>query len=51
MLNFIKELRGNKGTTVSNNIPVSVLKEFVSAYYEKLTHIFNNCKEVLYKKE
>ena len=29
--------------TVSNNIPVSVHKEFVSTYYEKLTDIFNNC--------
>ena len=39
---MIKEPPGNKAT-VSNDIPVSVLKEFVSAYYEKLTDIFNNC--------
>ena len=37
-----KQLPGNKAT-VSNNIPVSVLKESVSAYYEKLTDIFDNC--------
>ena len=39
---MIKQLPGNKAT-VSNDIPVSVLKESVSAYYEKLTDIFNNC--------
>ena len=42
VLNLIKELPGNKAT-VSNDIPVSVLKESVSAYYEKLTNIFDNC--------
>ena len=42
VLDFIKQLRGNK-TSVSNDIPVSVLKESVSVYYEKLTDIFNNC--------
>ena len=42
VLNLIKELPGNKAT-VSNDIPVSVLKESLSAYYEKLTDIFNNC--------
>ena len=36
------ELSGDKAT-VSNDIPVSVLKESVFAYYEKLTDIFNNC--------
>ena len=41
-MNWIKELPGNNAT-VSNDIPVSVLKESVSAYYEKLTDIFNNC--------
>ena len=40
-LDFIKELPGNK-TTVSNDIPVSVLKESISAYYEKLTDISRN---------
>ena len=40
---MIKDLPGNKAT-VSNDIPVSVLKESVYAYYEKLTDIFNNCK-------
>ena len=39
---MIKELPGNKAT-VSNDIPFSLLKESVSAYYEKLTDIFNNC--------
>ena len=42
VLDLIKEISENKGT-VSNDIPVSVLKESVSAYYEKLTDIFNNC--------
>ena len=42
VLNLIKQLPRNKAT-VSNDIPVSVLKESVSAYYEKLTDIFNNC--------
>ena len=45
VLNLIKELPGNKAT-VSNDIPVSALKGSVSAYYEKLTDIFNNCIEV-----
>ena len=40
VLNLIKQLPGNKAT-VSNDIPVSVLKESVSAYYEKLTDILN----------
>ena len=39
---MIKELPGNKAA-VSNDIPVSVLKESLSAYYEKLTDIFHNC--------
>ena len=39
---MIKELPGNIAI-VSNDILVSVLKESVSAYYEKLTDIFNNC--------
>ena len=38
----IEELPGNKAT-VSNDVPVSVLKESISAYYEKLADIFNNC--------
>ena len=42
VLDLIKQLPGNKAT-VSNDISVSVLKESVSAYYEKLTDIFNNC--------
>ena len=37
---MIKQLSGNKAT-VSNDISVSVLKESVSTYYEKLTDIFN----------
>ena len=39
---MIKQLPGNKAT-VSNDFPVSVLKESVSAYYEKLTDTINNC--------
>ena len=39
---MIKELPGNKAS-VSNDIPVSVLKESLSLFYEKLTDIFNNC--------
>ena len=42
VLHLIKKLPGNKAT-VSNDIPISVLKESLSAYYEKLTDIFNNC--------
>ena len=42
ILNLIKELPGKKAT-VSNAIPVLVLKESISAYYGKLTDIFNNC--------
>ena len=38
---MIKQQPGNKAT-VSNDIPVSVLKESISAYYEKLTDIFNS---------
>ena len=38
----MKELPVNKAT-VSNDIPVSVLKESISFYYEKLTDIFNDC--------
>ena len=39
---MIKQLPGNKAT-VSTDFSVSVLKESVSTYYEKLTDIFNNC--------
>ena len=39
---MIKELPGNKAT-VSNDIPISVVKKSVSAYYEKLTDTSNNC--------
>ena len=39
---MINELPGNKAT-VSNDIPVSVLKGSISAYYKKFTDIFNNC--------
>ena len=42
VLNLIKQLPENKAT-VSNDVPVSVLKESVFPYYEKLTDIFNNC--------
>ena len=42
VLNLIKQLPRNKAT-VSNDISVSVLKESVSAYYEKITDTFNNC--------
>ena len=43
VLDLIKQLLGNKAI-VSNDIPVSVIKESVSSYYEKLT-IFNNYKK------
>ena len=51
VLNLIKKLPGNKAT-VLNDISVSVLKESMSAYYEKLTDIFNNYiqKVILSKK-
>ena len=42
VLDLIKELPVNKAT-ISNDIPVSVLKESIFAYYEKLTNICNNC--------
>ena len=42
VFNLINEFSGDKAT-VRNSILVSVLKEFVSSYYEKLTDIFNNC--------
>ena len=41
-LNLIKEISGNK-TTVSNDIPDSVIKESISSYYVKLTDFFINC--------
>ena len=41
LLNLIKKLHRNKAT-LSNDIPVSVLRESISAYYEKLTDSFNN---------
>ena len=56
VLDLIKELPGNKDN-VSNDISVSVIEESVSAYYEKLTDIFNNCirsdtfSEILQKAE
>ena len=42
VLNLIKQLPENKAL-VSNDIPVSALKESVSAYFEKLTDFFKNC--------
>ena len=42
VLNLIKGLPGNKAT-VSDDIPVSVLKESISAYYEKVNDIFKSC--------
>ena len=38
----MEELPGNKAT-VSNDVPVSLLNESISAYYEKLADSFNNC--------
>ena len=55
-LDLIKELPANKAT-ISNDFLVSLLKESVSAYYEKLTEIFDNCirsgtfSEILKKSE
>ena len=45
VLKLIKQIPGNKAT-VPNDIPVSVLKESVSAYHEKLTGIFNNRAQI-----
>ena len=45
VLKLIEQIPGNKAT-VPNDIPVSVLKESVSAYYEKLTDIFNNQAQI-----
>ena len=42
VLDLIKQLPRNKAT-VSTDIPVSALKKSVSAYYEKLIEISNNC--------
>ena len=42
VLDLMKQLPGNKAT-VSKDVPVSVLKEFVSAYYKKLSDILNDC--------
>ena len=42
VLNLITELPRNKAT-VSNDIPVLVLKESISAYNKKLTNVFRNC--------
>ena len=42
VLDLIKGLSENKAT-VLNDIPVQVLKESLSAQYEKLTDMFNNC--------
>ena len=38
----IKKLPSNKAS-ISNDIPVSVMKQFANCYCEKLTNILNDC--------
>ena len=42
IIDAIKILPANKAS-ISNHIPVSVMKQFAKCYCEKLTNIFNNC--------
>ena len=44
IINAIKKLPSNKAS-VSNDIPVSVMKQFVNCYCEKLTNILKDCLE------
>ena len=37
-----KKLPSNKAP-ISNGIPISIIKNFVTCYYEKLASIFNDC--------
>ena len=42
IIDAIKKLASNKALT-SNDIPVSVMKQFANCYCEKLTNILNDC--------
>ena len=44
IIDAIKKLPSNKAS-ISNDIPVSVMKQFVNCYCEKLTNILNDCLE------
>ena len=38
----VKKLPSNKGS-ISNDIPISIIKNFTTCYCEKLASIFNDC--------
>ena len=40
----VKKLPSNKAS-ISNDIPISIIKNFVNCYCEKLASIFNDCLE------
>ena len=42
IISAIKKLPPNKAS-VSNDIPISVMKQFANCYCEKLTNILNDC--------
>ena len=42
LIDAIKKLLSNKAS-ISNDIPVSVMKQFANCYCEKLTNILNDC--------
>ena len=42
IIDAIKKLPSNKAS-ISNEIPVSVMKQFANCYCEKLTNIVNDC--------
>ena len=42
VIDAIKKLPSNKAS-VSNDIPISLMKQFANCYYEKLTNILNDC--------
>ena len=42
IIDAIKKLPSNKAS-ISNDIPVSVMKQFANCYCEKLTNILNDC--------
>ena len=42
IISAIKKLPSNKAS-ISNDIPISVMKQFANCYCEKLTNILNDC--------
>ena len=42
IIDAIKKLPSNKAS-ISNDIPISVMKQFANCYCEKLTNILNDC--------